>query len=77
MSERKFSYEISGETLTKIFLNIEESLSNKTVFPSINIKDTLTKDRIKLTRVNLNMKNPFLSKIKKIRKESFQSNKTS
>ena len=76
MSERKFSYEISGETLTKIFLNIEESLSNKTVFPSINIKDTLTKDRIKLTRVNLNVKNPFLSKIKKIRKESFQSNKT-
>lgn len=77
MSERKFSYEISGETLTKIFFHIEESLSNKKVFPSINIKDTLTKDRIKLTRVNLNVKNPFLSKIKKIRKESFQSNKTS
>ena len=32
---------------------------------------------IKLAKVNFNAKNPFLSKIKKIRKESISSNKTS
>ena len=78
MSESINNYEISGELLTKIFLHIENSLNKKSASPKLNIKKNEKNDKIiKLKKVNFNIKNPFLSKIKKIRKESFQSNKTS
>ena len=78
MSESINNYEISGELLTKIFLHIENSLNKKSASPKLNIEKIEKNDKIiKLKKVNFNITNPFLSKIKKIRKESISSNKTS
>ena len=78
MSENINNYEISGELLTKIFLQIENSLNKKITPTKLNIKKIENKEKtIKLTKINFNTKNPFLSKIKKIRKDSISSNKTS
>lgn len=78
MSENINNYEISGELLTKIFLQIENSLNKKNTPIKLNIKKIENKEKtIKLTKINFNTKNPFLSKIKKIRKDSISSNKTS
>ena len=78
MSENINNYEISGELLTKIFLQIENSLNKKITPIKLNIKKIENKEKtIKLTKINFNTKNPFLSKIKKIRKDSISSNKTS
>ena len=78
MSETINNCEISGELLTKIFLHIENSLNKKSTPTKLSVKNIENKEKtIKLAKVNFNAKNPFLSKIKKIRKESISSNKTS
>ena len=75
MSNRKISYEIGGEIITKIFSQIEDSLNIESTSSNNNIiKDKEIQDKIKLTEVNFNCKNPYLSKVKKIRKGSLTNN---
>ena len=75
MEDRKVTVEIDRDILTQIFTQIEESISNKNYSPNININNKEKGDKIKLKKVTFNSKNPFLSKIKKIRKESFNNKK--
>ena len=75
MSNRKNSYEIGGEIIIKIFSQIEDSLNKENTSSNNNIiKDKEIQDKIKLTEVNFNCKNPYLSKVKKIRKGSLTNN---
>ena len=72
MSEK---YEIDKETLTKIFIQIEESIINQTSSSDITINDDGNKKKIKLKKISFNNKNPYLSKVKKLRKSSISSKK--
>ena len=74
MVERKLTYEIEKETLSKIFLQIEESLTNKKLSSSRNVNN-LTDDKIVLKKVNFNQKNPFLSNVKKLIRQNGSKNK--
>ena len=77
MEDRKITVEIDRDILTKIFTQIEESITNKNSSTNININNKENGDKIKLKKVIFNNKNPFLSKIKKIKKESFNNKKNS
>lgn len=77
MEDRKVTVEIDRDILTQIFTQIEDSISNKNSSQNININNKENGEKIKLKKVTFNNKNPFLSKIKKIRKESFHNKKNS
>ena len=77
MEDRKVTVEIDRDILTQIFSQIEDSISNKNSSQNININNKENGEKIKLKKVTFNNKNPFLSKIKKIRKESFHNKKNS
>ena len=72
MSEK---YEIDKETLTKIFIQIEESIINQTSSSDITINDDGNGEKINLKKISFNNKNPYLSKVKKLRKSSISSKK--
>ncbi len=63
------NYEIDKETLTKIFIQIE-SFINQTSSSNITINDDGNGEKIKLKKITFNNKNPYLSKVKKLRKSS-------
>ena len=69
------NYEIDKETLTKIFIQIEESIINQTSSSDITINDDGNGEKIKLKKITFNNKNPYLSKVKKLRKSSISSKK--
>ena len=69
------NYEIDKETLTKIFIQIEESFINQTSSSNITINDDGNGEKIKLKKIAFNNKNPYLSKVKKLRKSSVSSKK--
>ncbi len=68
------NYEIDKETLTKIFIQIE-SFINQTSSSNITINDDGNGEKIKLKKITFNNKNPYLSKVKKLRKSSVSSKK--
>ena len=72
MSEK---YEIDKATLTKIFIQIEESIINQTSSSDITINDDGNGEKIQLKKISFNNKNPYLSKVKKLRKSSISSKK--
>ena len=78
MSERNLSYEINCETLSKIFICIDESLNKKINTDSnLIINNSKIVNKVKLTKVSFNKNNPYLSKINLTKNESFTNNKTS
>ncbi len=64
MSEKNF--EIDKETLYKVFIQIEEFMTNQTDSSNFTINDNNKGEKIKLKKITFNNKNPYLEKIKKI-----------
>ena len=64
MSEKIF--EIDNETLYKVFIQIEEFMTNQTD-SSFTINNNNKGEKIKLKKIAFNNKNPYLEKVKKIK----------
>jgi hypothetical protein len=65
MSEKNF--EIDKETLYKVFIQIEEFMTNQTDSSNFTINDNNKGEKIKLKKITFNNKNPYLEKVKKIK----------
>ena len=65
MSEKIF--EIDNETLYKVFIQIEEFMTNQTDSSNFTINDNNKGEKIKLKKITFNNKNPYLEKVKKIK----------
>ena len=61
MEDRKITVEIDRDILTKIFNQIEESITNKNSATNININNNWKGDKIILINFTFNNNNSFLS----------------
>jgi hypothetical protein len=68
MVERKLTYEIKRETLSKIFFELEKSITNNNITTSKSDDDIKNDDKIILKKVTFDKKNPYISNIKKIKR---------
>lgn len=68
MVERKLTYEIKRETLSKIFFELEKSITNNNITTSKSVNDIKNDDKIMLKKVTFDKKNPYISNIKKIKR---------
>ena len=68
MVERKLTYEIKRETLSKIFFELEKSITNNNITTSKSDNDIKNDDKIILKKVTFDKKNPYISNIKKIKR---------
>ena len=68
MVDRKLTFEIKKETLSKIFIQLEKSITNKNITTSKSVNDIKNDDKIILKKVTFDKKNPYISNIKKIKR---------
>ena len=68
MVDRKLTYEIKRETLSKIFFELEKSITNNNITTSKSDNDIQKDDKIILKKVTFDKKNPYISNIKKIKR---------
>jgi hypothetical protein len=68
MVERKLTYEIKRETLSKIFFELEKSITNNNITTSKSDDDIKNDDKIILKKVTFDKKNPYILNVKKIKR---------
>ena len=68
MVDRKHTFEIKKETLSKIFIQLEKSITNKNITTSKSVNDIKNDDKIMLKKVTFDKKNPYISNIKRIKR---------
>ena len=68
MVDRKLTFEIKKETLSKIFIQLEKSITNKNITTSKSLNDIKNDDKIMLKKVTLDKKNPYILNVKKIKR---------
>ena len=66
MVERKLTYEIKRETLSKIFFELEKSITNNNITTSKSDNNIQNDDKIILKKVTFDKKNPYIKQIKRI-----------
>ena len=68
MVDRKHTFEIKKETLSKIFIEIEKSITNNNITTSKSVNDIKNDDKIILKKITFDKKNPYISNIKRIKR---------
>ena len=68
MVDRKLTFEIKKETLSKIFIQLEKSITNKNITTSKSVNDIKNDDKIMLKKVTFDKKNPYILNVKKIKR---------
>ena len=68
MVDRKLTFEIKKETLSKIFIQLEKSITNKNITTSKSLNDIKNDDKIMLKKVTFDKKNPYILNVKKIKR---------
>ena len=68
MVDRKHTFEIKKETLSKIFIELEKSITNNNITTSKSVNDIKNDDKIMLKKVTFDKKNPYISNIKRIKR---------
>ena len=68
MVDRKLTFEIKKETLSKIFIQLEKSITNKNIATSKSVNDIKNDNKIMLKKVTFDKKNPYISNIKRIKR---------
>ena len=68
MVDRKHTFEMKRETLSKIFIELEKSITNNNITTSKSVNDIKNDDKIILKKITLNKKDPYISNIKRIKR---------
>ena len=68
MVDRKHTFEIKKETLSKIFIELEKSVTNNNITTSKSVKEIKNDDKIILKKITFDKKNPYISNIKRIKR---------
>ena len=68
MVDRKLTFEIKKETLSKIFIQLEKSITNKNITTSKSVNDIKNDNKIMLKKVTFDKKNPYILNVKKIKR---------
>ena len=68
MVDRKHTFEIKKETLSKIFIELEKSITNNNITTSKSVDDIKNDDKIILKKITFDKKNPYISNIKRIKR---------
>jgi hypothetical protein len=68
MVDRKHTFEIKKETLSKIFIELEKSITNNNITTSKSVNDIKNDDKIILKKITFDKKNPYISNIKRIKR---------
>ena len=68
MVDRKHTFEIKKETLSKIFIKLEKSITNNNITTSKSVNDIKNDDKIILKKITFDKKNPYISNIKRIKR---------
>ena len=68
MVDRKHTFEMKRETLSKIFIELEKSITNNNITTSKSDDDIKNDDKIILKKVTFDKKNPYISNIKRIKR---------
>ena len=68
MVDRKHTFEMKRETLSKIFIKLEKSITNNNITTSKSVNDIKNDDKIILKKITFDKKNPYISNIKRIKR---------
>jgi hypothetical protein len=68
MVDRKHTFEMKRETLSKIFIELEKSITNNNITTSKSVNDIKNDDKIILKKITFDKKNPYISNIKRIKR---------